>query len=102
MLSEAFERAVEVASSNQLVCSFEFRGQLWIVPKRACSRVVIRTLNAWGAPADKAYFVGGHSKAPILKALAAHIFSTINNHAVKSFESREPKPGSFVENIAGV
>jgi 5'-nucleotidase len=35
---------------------------------------VIRTLRAWGTPADEAHFVGGHSKAPILKALGAHIF----------------------------
>jgi 5'-nucleotidase len=35
---------------------------------------VIRTLRAWGTPADEAHFVGGHHKAPILKALGAHIF----------------------------
>lgn len=35
---------------------------------------VIRTLRAWGTPADEAHFVGRRSKAPILKALAAHIF----------------------------
>lgn len=35
---------------------------------------VIRTLRAWGTPADEAHFVGGHSKAPILKAIGAHIF----------------------------
>jgi 5'-nucleotidase len=35
---------------------------------------VIRTLRAWGTPADEAHFVGGHPKAPILKALGAHIF----------------------------
>lgn len=35
---------------------------------------VIRTLRAWGTPADEAHFVGGHSKAPLLKALGAHIF----------------------------
>ncbi|MEY9189151.1 5'-nucleotidase [Bradyrhizobium ottawaense] len=35
---------------------------------------VIRTLRAWGTPADEVHFVGGHSKAPILKALGAHIF----------------------------
>src|SRR5882672_8074684 len=35
---------------------------------------VIRTLRAWGTPADEAHFVGSHSKAPILKALGAHIF----------------------------
>lgn len=35
---------------------------------------VIRTLRAWGTPADEAHFVGSHEKAPILKALGAHIF----------------------------
>jgi 5'-nucleotidase len=35
---------------------------------------VIRTLRAWGTPADEAHFVGGHEKAPILKAFDAHIF----------------------------
>jgi 5'-nucleotidase len=35
---------------------------------------VIRTLRAWGTPADEAHFVGGHLKAPIVKALGAHIF----------------------------
>ena len=35
---------------------------------------VIRTLRAWGTPADEAHFVGSHDKAPILKALGAHIF----------------------------
>ena len=35
---------------------------------------VIRTLRAWGTPADEAHFVGGRDKAPILKALGAHIF----------------------------
>ncbi|MER8523547.1 5'-nucleotidase [Mesorhizobium sp. M1076] len=35
---------------------------------------VIRTLRAWGTPADEAHFVGSRSKAPILKALGAHIF----------------------------
>ena len=35
---------------------------------------VVRTLRAWGTPADEAHFVGTRSKAPILKALGAHIF----------------------------
>jgi 5'-nucleotidase len=35
---------------------------------------VVRTLRAWGTPADEAHFVGFHPKAPILKALGAHIF----------------------------
>ncbi|WP_258581103.1 5'-nucleotidase [Mesorhizobium sp. AR02] len=35
---------------------------------------VIRTLRAWGTPADEAHFVGSRDKAPILKALGAHIF----------------------------
>jgi 5'-nucleotidase len=35
---------------------------------------VIRTLRAWGTPADEAHFVGGHPKSPILKAIGAHIF----------------------------
>ncbi|MER9367373.1 5'-nucleotidase [Mesorhizobium sp. M0518] len=35
---------------------------------------VIRTLRAWGTPADEAHFVGSREKAPILKALGAHIF----------------------------
>jgi len=35
---------------------------------------VVRTLRAWGTPADEAHFVGVHPKAPILKALGAHIF----------------------------
>jgi 5'-nucleotidase len=35
---------------------------------------VIRTLRAWGTPADEVHFVGGHSKSPILKAIGAHIF----------------------------
>ena len=35
---------------------------------------VIRTLRAWGTPADEVHFVGGRDKAPILKALGAHIF----------------------------
>jgi hypothetical protein len=34
----------------------------------------IRTLRAWGIPADEAHFVGSREKAPILKALGAHIF----------------------------
>ena len=35
---------------------------------------VIHTLRAWGTPADEAHFVGANSKAPILKAMHAHIF----------------------------
>lgn len=35
---------------------------------------VIRTLRAWGTPADEVHFVGAHSKSPILKAIGAHIF----------------------------
>jgi len=35
---------------------------------------VIRTLRAWGTPADEVHFVGSRDKAPILKALGAHIF----------------------------
>jgi 5'-nucleotidase len=35
---------------------------------------VIRTLRAWGTPADEAHFVGSREKGPILKALGAHIF----------------------------
>lgn len=35
---------------------------------------VIRTLRAWGTPADEAHFVGNRPKAPILKAFGAHIF----------------------------
>ncbi|GKQ53564.1 5'-nucleotidase [Bradyrhizobium sp. Ce-3] len=35
---------------------------------------VIRTLRAWGTPADEVHFVGPQPKAPILKALGAHIF----------------------------
>jgi 5'-nucleotidase len=35
---------------------------------------VIRTLRAWGTPADEAHFVGTREKAPILKAFGAHIF----------------------------
>ncbi len=35
---------------------------------------VIHTLRSWGADADEAHFVGRNSKAPILKAMDAHIF----------------------------
>jgi len=35
---------------------------------------VVHTLREWGAPADEAHFVGMNSKAPILQAMAAHIF----------------------------
>ena len=35
---------------------------------------VVRTLRAWGTPADEAHFVGSWKKAPILKAFGAHIF----------------------------
>lgn len=35
---------------------------------------VIKTLRAWGTPADEAHFVGANDKAPILKACHAHIF----------------------------
>ena len=35
---------------------------------------VVHTLRAWGTPADEAHFVGNRDKAPILKALGAHIF----------------------------
>ena len=35
---------------------------------------VIRTLRAWGTPADEAHFVGAQQKAPILSATGAHIF----------------------------
>jgi 5'-nucleotidase len=35
---------------------------------------VIRTLRAWGAPADEAHFVGTCEKASTLKAFGAHIF----------------------------
>jgi 5'-nucleotidase len=35
---------------------------------------VIRTLRAWGTPADEAHFVGRLEKAPILEATRAHIF----------------------------
>lgn len=35
---------------------------------------VVRTLRAWGTPADEAHFVGARPKGPILKALGAHIF----------------------------
>lgn len=35
---------------------------------------VVKTLRAWGAPADEAHFVGANEKHPILKACNAHIF----------------------------
>lgn len=35
---------------------------------------VVYTLRAWRTPADEAHFVGNHPKAPILKAIGAHIF----------------------------
>lgn len=35
---------------------------------------VVRTLRAWGTPADEAHFVGSGNKGDILKALGAHIF----------------------------
>jgi 5'-nucleotidase len=35
---------------------------------------VVRTLRAWGTPADEAHFVGPLEKAPILEATGAHIF----------------------------
>lgn len=35
---------------------------------------VVHTLRAWGTPADEAHFVGNRDKAPVLKALGAHIF----------------------------
>jgi 5'-nucleotidase len=35
---------------------------------------VVRTLRAWGTPADEAHFVGARQKGPILKAFGAHIF----------------------------
>ncbi len=35
---------------------------------------VVRTLRAWGTPADEAHFVGLRDKAPFLKAFGAHIF----------------------------
>ncbi len=35
---------------------------------------VVKTLRAWGAPADEAHFVGANDKGPILKACNAHIF----------------------------
>ncbi|MCQ8277757.1 5'-nucleotidase [Acetobacteraceae bacterium KSS8] len=35
---------------------------------------VVRTLRAWGTPADEAHFVGRSKKAPILRAFGAHIF----------------------------
>ena len=35
---------------------------------------VIRTLRAWGTPADEAHFVGNWEKGPILGAFSAHIF----------------------------
>lgn len=35
---------------------------------------VVYTLRAWGTPADEAHFVGRNEKAPILRALGAHIF----------------------------
>ena len=34
----------------------------------------IHTLRSWGGDADEAHFVGRNSKAPILKAMDAHIF----------------------------
>ena len=35
---------------------------------------VVRTLRAWGTPADEAHFVSSREKTPILKAVGAHIF----------------------------
>ena len=35
---------------------------------------VVHTLRAWGTPADEAHFVGIKEKAPILKAMGAHMF----------------------------
>ena len=35
---------------------------------------VVRTLRAWGTPADEAHFVRSWNKAPILGAFGAHIF----------------------------
>ncbi len=35
---------------------------------------VVRTLRAWGTPADEAHFVGAKEKAPFLKSSGAHIF----------------------------
>ncbi len=35
---------------------------------------VIKTLRHWGVYVDEAYFLGGLKKAPVLKAIKAHIF----------------------------
>jgi 5'-nucleotidase len=35
---------------------------------------VVRTLRAWGTPADEAHFVGLYEKTPILEATRAHIY----------------------------
>jgi 5'-nucleotidase len=35
---------------------------------------VVHTLRVWGTPADEAHFVGGRSKAPILRSFGAHVF----------------------------
>jgi len=35
---------------------------------------IIRTLRAWGTPADEAHFLSGCPKGPIVRAFGAHIF----------------------------
>ena len=35
---------------------------------------VIKTLRQWGVYADEAFFLGGLSKAPVLRAFRPHIF----------------------------
>lgn len=51
---------------------------------------VIKTMRSWGVDADEAHFVGRNSKAPILKAMGAHIFFDDQLAHVESASSLVP------------
>ena len=51
---------------------------------------VVHTLRAWGTPADEAHFVGTFDKAPILRALGAHIFFDDQEKHVKGASAVVP------------
>lgn len=71
-----FLKKLSILRTEYLNDQKESRVRISIVTARnapAHARVV-HTLRAWGTPADEAHFVGVKPKAPILKAIGAHIF----------------------------
>lgn len=65
---------------------------------------VVKTLRAWGTPADEAHFVGASEKTAVLRATQAHIFFDDQERHVSRANAVVPSglvPGPYGAPLAG-